>query len=160
MRSSTASAERELDAPIDAAWRTATLVSPVEHYSAFGPLPAVTAVHDQSGEWDEVGKTRTLALSGGDSVAETITDVSPNEFFAYDLSQFSGLFGKLVEGARAEWDFWETSSGCGIRWTYTFHPRAGSSLAVALIVRLVWARYMRVTLAKLALAAERESTKA
>lgn len=154
MRVSRASAEVELAAPCENAWSAATLHSPALYYGRFGVIPAVSGVKGQHGDWDSVGKTRTLSLSDGGSVVEEITDVATHEFFAYNLSHFTGVFGAIVAGARAEWDFWRSPSGSGIRWTYSFTAKPGAGVVVALIVRVVWARYMRVTLAKIARAAE------
>ena len=156
MSISSATVELIAEAPPRVAWDVATLTNPTWFYPKFGPLPAVVDVQGQPGDWDEVGKTRTLVLSDGGSVIETLTDVSPLEFFGYNLSEFQGLFGKLVAGARAEWDFWEQDGGTGIRWSYSFKARPGAGLAVSLIVRLFWARYMARVLPVIVREAERQ----
>jgi len=122
----------EISAPLD----------PTRFYGKFGPLPAVVAVSGQSGQWDTVGRTRTLKLSDGGSVVETITDVVSPTLFAYDLSNFTGVFRLLVTGARAEWAFERTALGTLISWTYTFHGRVGRTWLVRAIVRIWWARHM------------------
>jgi len=129
-----------------AAWTVALQTPPTGFYPRFGPLPAVIAVHDQPHEWDVVGYTRTLELSDGGHVVETITQSEPGVFFGYDLSEFQKLFGRLVSGARAEWTFTpEGSSGTAtrIRWTYAFHPLPGRGWIVRAIVAALWAPYMR-----------------
>jgi hypothetical protein len=127
-------------------WAIALQTSPVRFYPAFGPLPAVTDVIGQPETWDAVGYTRTLQLSDGGSVVETITDATP-EFFAYDLSEFQKILGRLVSGARAEWTFTPAGSGTNIHWSYVFFPLPGRAFLVRAIVRLFWARYMRRVLA-------------
>lgn len=117
-------------------------LDPSRFYGAFGPLPAVVGVRDQSGDWDTVGRTRTLELSDGGSVVETITDVESPTLFAYDLSDFAGAFGMLVAGARAEWTFERTAVGTLVTWVYTFHGRPARGWIVRAIVRLWWGRYM------------------
>ena len=87
--------------------------------------------------------TRTLALSDGGSVVETITESDPGVFFGYNLSAFQKLFGRLVSGARAEWTFTSEGATTRIRWTYAFHPLAGRGLIVRAIVALFWAPYMK-----------------
>ncbi len=125
------------------AYELTNTADPTAHYPKFGPLPAVTAVADQSGPWDTVGRTRMLRLSDGGHVIETITDADHPTFFAYELSDFQKLFGRLVEGARAEWHFTSVQAGTRIRWSYEFRPKRGAGLVVAAIVRLFWAPYMR-----------------
>jgi hypothetical protein len=142
-----ASAEGVAQASLEHTWSIAVPLAPPGFYPKFGPLPAVTEVRDQSGAWDAVGQTRTLLLSDGGSVVETITDYRHGEFFGYELTAFQKLFGKLVSGARAEWSFSTVPLGVGtgtrIRWSYKFFPKRGTALIVAAIVALFWAPYMR-----------------
>ena len=116
---------------------------PARFYPRFRVIPAVVAVTDQTGEWDAVGQTRTLHLSDGSSVVETTTDVDRPGFFAYELTDFTKVFGPLVDHARAEWRFEPAEGGTRITWSYTFFGRPGRGWIVALIVRLAWTAYMR-----------------
>lgn len=129
--------------PLARAYELTATVDPVRHYPKFGPLPAVTAVVDQSGPWTVVGQTRMLRLSDSGHVIETITDADHPALFAYELSEFQKLFGRLVEGARAEWRFTHVQAGTRIRWSYEFRPKRGAGLLVGAIVRVFWAPYMR-----------------
>ena len=142
-----ASANGVARATLEQTWNITVPLAPPGFYPKFGPLPAVTVVQDQTGVWDAVGQTRTLLLSDGGSVVETITDYRRGEFFAYELTEFQKLFGKLVSGARAEWSFsnvqLEAGPGTRIDWTYTFFPKPGAGLIVAAIVSLFWGPYMR-----------------
>lgn len=95
-------------------------LDPTRFYPRFGPLPAVIEVREQSGEWNTVCRTRTLMLSDGGHVIETITDTDSPALFAYELSEFQKLFGILVSGARAEWRCEPCQSSSIIRWSYTF----------------------------------------
>lgn len=137
------------------AWEITGPVDPSQFYPKFGPLPAVTEVRDQSGVWSTVGQTRTLMLSDGGSVVETITDAQSPTYFAYELSHFQKLFGKLVSGARAEWRFERVEAGTSIRWSYEFHPLPGRGWIVGLIVRLFWAPYMKRVLPPIVAEVER-----
>ena len=159
MASSTATVQLVAHAEPDIAWDVTTLTNPTWFYAKFGPLPGVVDVWGQVGEWNAVGKTRTLKLSDGGSVIETLTDVAHAEFFAYDLSEFQGLFGHIVAGARAEWDFWQEGDSTGIRWTYTYTARPGFGLVVSAIVRLFWSRYMQRTLPVIVREVERQGTR-
>lgn len=115
---------------------------PAQFYPKWGVLPGVAEVRDQTGAWDAVGHARTLALTDGGTVKETLTVVS-TPHFAYDLSAFTGFFSSLVAGGRSEWRVDASVHGSSIEWTYTFFARPGRGLIVAAIVRLAWAPYMR-----------------
>lgn len=140
---------------IDRAWAIAQPITPVGYYPKYGPLPAVVAVHDQTGAWDAPGQTRLLELSDGGSVIEHTRVVDAPRFFAYELTDFQKLFGHLVEGARAEWTWTAVDGGTRIDWTYEFHPKPRARALVATIVRLFWAPYMRRVLPGILRAAER-----
>lgn len=136
--------------PIEDAYERVTLVDPTTVYPRFGPLPAVTAVHEQTGVWDTVGFTRRLALSDGGSVRERIVVADDPGHFAYELTDFQKLFGELVRGARADWRLTAVDGGTRIDWTYEFHPLPGRGWLVSLIQRLFWAPYMQRVLPAIA----------
>ena len=143
--------------PPATAYERASTVDPTRQYPKHGPLPAVVAVDDQTGSWDTVGRTRMLRLSDGGHVIERITDADAPTFFAYELTDFQKLFGRLVEGARAEWRFTEVAGGTRIDWSYVFHPKPGAGWVVGAIVRLFWAPYMRRVLPGIIAAAEQNA---
>ena len=159
MSSTTATVQLVAHAELDVTWDVATLTNPTWFYSSFGPLPGVVDVWGQVGDWNAVGKTRTLKLSDGGSVIEQLTDVARADFFAYNLSEFQGLFGRIVSGARAEWHFWEEGDSTAIRWSYTYTAKPGFGLVVGAIVRLLWSRYMQRTLPVIVREAERQGTR-
>jgi len=130
-------------ADLETTWAIAQPITPVGFYPKYGPLPAVVEVRNQTGAWDAAGQTRTLVLSDGGSVVEHTREVREPTFFAYELTDFQKLFGKLVSGARAEWTFTAVNGGTRIDWSYEFHPYPRAGLVVGLIVRLFWAPYMR-----------------
>lgn len=156
-RFTSAQAEAIADATPKQAWEALTQLDPAAFYPKFGPLPAVTDVRDQTGDWRSVGQSRTLVLSDGGSVVETTTDTESPVLFAYELTEFQKLFGMLVSSARAEWHFGRGEAGTSIRWTYEFHAKRGRGWIVGLIVKLFWAPYMRRVLPPIA--AEVESAK-
>ncbi|MGV8895940.1 MAG: SRPBCC family protein [Rhodoglobus sp.] len=132
-------------------------LDPTKFYPASGLLPAVVAVKDQSGTWDTIGRTRTLKLSDGGQVVETITNTDSPTYFAYELSNFTKLFGTLISGARAEWRFERVELGTRISWTYTFFGRPGRGWVVGLIVKLLWGPYMNKVLPPIASEVSRQS---
>ena len=121
---------------------------PARFYPKFRVVPATVRVEGQTGAWDGVGQTRRLHLSDGSSVRETTTDVYRPDvdrpgFFAYELTEFTKVFGPIIDHARAEWRFDAVDGGTLITWTYTFFGKPGRGWIVSLIVNLVWAAYMR-----------------
>jgi hypothetical protein len=139
-----ASTARVAAAPLDRAWRIGTPLTPVGFYPRAGVIPAVVAVHDQTGPWDAAGQTRRLELSDGSSVVESLTRVERDGDFVYELSGFTGLLGGLVSGGRADWSYRATPTGrTRVDWTYSFFARPGRGLIVRGIVRFAWAPYMR-----------------
>jgi Polyketide cyclase / dehydrase and lipid transport len=156
-RGSTAIAELTAAASRVQTWSIVTPLSPVGYYPRFGILPAVLEVRNQTGSWDKPGQTRTLLLSDGSSVLEHTMNVEPYGFFAYNLTDFTKIFGRLVDHARAEWTFSEVAGGTAIHWSYTFFPKRGpASAMVATIVKLLWGPYMRRVLQGIVAEVERQ----
>jgi hypothetical protein len=149
MTTRSASATASVAAPPDVVFRRLTQHDATRFYPRSGVLPAVVAVRDQTGGWDAAGQTRVLELSDGGTLRETLTDVA-EPLFAYDLSEFRGLFGALVAGGRSEWRVTRDGTGSTIAWTYTFTSKPGWGPVVAAIVRLAWAPYMRKVLPPIA----------
>jgi Polyketide cyclase / dehydrase and lipid transport len=157
-RGSTAVVELVAAAPRTQTWTIATPLTPVGYYPKSGLLPAVLEVRDQTGKWDAPGQTRQLMLSDGGWVIEHTMNVEPFGFFAYNLTDFQKIFGKLVHHARAEWTFTDVPGGTNIRWSYTFFPK--SSLAkpvLAAIVNTLWGPYMKKVLPGIVSEIERQA---
>jgi Polyketide cyclase / dehydrase and lipid transport len=151
-----ASAELVSATPIAITYELVGTIEPTVFYKRYGPLPAVTGVRDQEGEWNVAGSRRVLNLSDGGHVREVITDADSPTFFAYDSHDFQKIFGKLVYGSRAEWTFSEAPGGTRIHWNYSFHPRPKRALAVRAIVRAFWGPYMHKVLKKIVREVEAE----
>jgi hypothetical protein len=144
-----ASAGAYAGAPPAAVFHRLTQHDPARFYPRSGILPAVVGVRDQTGDWDAAGQSRVLVLSDGSTVRETLTVVEEPRF-AYDLSDFTGVFGRLVTGGHSEWRVTATGAGAAIEWTYSFTSKPGWSLVVAALVRLAWGPYMRRVLPRIA----------
>lgn len=159
MKHPSATAEMVAATPLQWTWDVLTPIDPARFYPKHGPIPATIAVRDQSGPWDAVGQTRTLLLSDGGHVVETITDVEKpvgeQGFFAYELTDFQKVFKLMVDHARAEWTYEAHPAGTLVHWTYTYVPKKGWGWAVGLIVRLWWDPYMRQVLPEIVHEAER-----
>ncbi len=119
---------------------------------AKGPIPPVVDVRDQTGRWDEVGRTRTVVLGDGNTAREKITYSDPSggqaasdrAKFAYAVSGFTGPFAYLVREAHGHWVFTPGADGTHVGWTYGF--RTASLVArplVGLMAWSFWKAYMR-----------------
>jgi hypothetical protein len=149
MTTRSASATAYVAAPPDRVFPRLTRHDPTRFYPRSGLLPAVVAVRDQTGDWAAAGQTRVLVLSDGGTVRETLTVVE-EPLFAYDLSAFTGLFGRLVARGRSEWRVTAAGAGSTIAWTYSFTSKPAAGALVAAIVRLAWGPYMRKVLPPIA----------
>jgi Polyketide cyclase / dehydrase and lipid transport len=130
--------------------RAFAVVAPIDLtliFTGFGPLPAVTAVRDQTGSWDAVGQSRSPQLSDGTSATERLTEYAPPHSFAYEVTGFSNSLRRLVEGARGEWTFTPDGAGAVIRWTYEFKPLPYRKALVRRVLAPAWRPYMRRALA-------------
>jgi hypothetical protein len=118
-------------------------------FRGYGPLPAVVATVDQTGDWDHVGVSRTVKLSDGHQVSERITALERPRYFAYRVGPFeSGPLRRLIVDAHGEWWFTERdATGTAIRWTYTFRPRRFAAPIVRLLVAPLWRAYAKRVLA-------------
>jgi hypothetical protein len=110
-------------------------------------LPAVIGVQAQTGDWDAIGQTRTVHLSDGSSAKELLSQYQEPDYFAYVVSDFSGILGFLITSAVGEWWFESYSSSHNstlIRWNYTFIPKSLLAVPILWIVnKFLWAGYMR-----------------
>lgn len=119
----------------------------------YGPIPAIKAVRDQSGAWDAVGQTRTILLSGGGSMAETLTSYDEPHSFGYALSDIKGPMAPLARAVRGEWLFEALpaaqGTGTKITWRWTVHPRTGLSAPLLPVFGRLWKGYAAQSLARL-----------
>jgi hypothetical protein len=118
-------------------------------FRGFGPLPAVVATADQTGEWDHVGASRVVKLSDGRQAKERITAYDRPHYFAYRVGPFEeGPLRHLIVEAHGEWWFVpRDATSTAIRWTYTFVARRYAGPAVRLLVARLWRGYAKRVLA-------------
>jgi hypothetical protein len=123
-------------------------------FKGWGPFPAVQGVKNQTGAWDHVGASRNPVLPDGTTANETLTEYTVDHSFAYEVTGFTNILGKLVEGVRGEWTFTPDGEGTVIRWTYEFKPRRGCYLLVRLGLAPLWRHYMQAGIEAAAKACE------
>jgi hypothetical protein len=124
-------------------------------FKAWGPFPGVRGVRNQTGPWDHVGPSRNPELTDGSTASETLTEYTPGHSFAYELTGFTNVLGRLVHGVRGEWTFTPDGNGTLIRWTYEFKPRAPYAGVVRRGLSPLWRRYMRRAMDRTVVVVER-----
>ncbi|SEA92795.1 Polyketide cyclase / dehydrase and lipid transport [Mycobacterium sp. 283mftsu] len=111
----------------------------------YGPIPPIKAVRNQTGIWDAVGQTRTILLTGGGSMAETLTSYDEPHSFGYTLSDINGPLAPLVGGVQGMWLFQDVSGGQNprtkITWRWTLHPRSSLTAPLLPVFGKLWKGY-------------------
>ncbi|BBX72359.1 SRPBCC family protein [Mycobacterium shinjukuense] len=115
----------------------------------YGPIPPIKEVRDQTGDWDAAGQTRVIAMVGGGSVRETLTDVDPPRSFGYTLSDIKGPLAPLVASVEGRWSFAPAGTGTTVTWQWTIHPKSAIVAPVLPLFGRMWKGYARGVLEKL-----------
>lgn len=119
----------------------------------YGPIPPIKEVREQTGTWDEVGQTRTIVLTGGGSMAETLTSYDAPHSFGYTLSDITGPMAPLVSGVQGQWIFDALPDGRGtgtnITWRWTLHRRSAVTAPLLPVFGRLWKGYAARSLARL-----------
>ena len=125
-------------------------------FTGWGPFPAVRGATNQTDTWDHAGSSRNPQLSDGSTASETLTEYASGHSFAYELTDFTNILGRVVCGVRGEWTFTPDGDGTIIRWTYEFKPRPRCDPLVRVAVAPLWRRYMQAALEKATRIAEQQ----
>ncbi len=87
-------------------------------------IPPVTEVRDAPPTWSEVGQSRTIVLSDGGRMRETLTEVDPPRTFAYRITDLRGPLAPLTTLIEGRWQVDpDGADGCRITWSWEVHPR-------------------------------------
>jgi hypothetical protein len=115
----------------------------------YGPIPPIKAVRDQTGDWDAVGKSRTVVLSGGGSMREQLTSYDEPRSFGYTLSEVKGPMAPLVDHVDGLWSFEPVGTGTKVTWRWTIHPRSAFTAPALPVFGRLWLGYARQSLEEL-----------
>jgi polyketide cyclase/dehydrase/lipid transport protein len=115
----------------------------------YGPIPPIKEVRDQSGDWDTVGQSRTIFLTGGGSMRERLTSYDAPTSFGYTLSDIKGPMAPLVSGVDGLWTFEQAGVETTVTWRWTIHPRSALTAPVLPVFGKLWKGYTRQSLAEL-----------
>jgi Polyketide cyclase / dehydrase and lipid transport len=112
----------------------------------YGPIPPIRAVQNQTGEWDAVGQTRTVLLTGGGSMREELTNIDAPHSFGYTLSDITGPMSPLVSRVDGEWLFAAAGTGTRVTWRWAIRPRSRLAAPALPVFALLWRGYARQAL--------------
>jgi hypothetical protein len=115
----------------------------------YGPIPPIRAVVDQAGDWDAVGKSRTIVLTGGGSMREQLTSYDPPRSFGYTLSDVKGPMAPIVARVEGLWSFEPVGTGTKVTWRWTIYRRSAFTARVLPVFGRLWLGYARQSLEEL-----------
>ncbi|HZQ31445.1 MAG TPA: SRPBCC family protein [Mycobacterium sp.] len=115
----------------------------------YGPIPPISQVLNQTGDWDAVGKSRTVLLKGGGSMREELTQMDPPKAFGYILSDIRGPMSPLVNRVDGTWLFAPAGDGTTVTWRWTIHPRSRFAAPALPVFGRLWRGYARRALEEL-----------
>ena len=114
-----------------------------------GPLPHITEVRDQVGEWGTgIGQTRRIRMSDGGAVLETLTSLDPPLSFGYRLSEIGGPMKLLVAGLSGTWAFAAADGGTRVTWSWDVDARSALTAPALVALRFFWNSYAAKALAR------------
>lgn len=122
---------------------------PTLFHQWYGPIPPIKAVRDQTGEWAEAGQTRTIALAGGGSMRETLTDVDAPRSFGYLISGMTGPLSTLVDMVDGTWIFTPHGTGTRVTWRWAIHRKSALTAPALPVFGRIWRGYARQALESL-----------
>lgn len=107
----------------------------------YGPIPPISGVRDQTGDWSTVGESRTLILTGGGTMREQLTRVDPPRSFGYTISNITGPLSALASSIDGVWSFEPAGTGTRVGWQWTIHPRYRLGAAALPVFGWLWRGY-------------------
>lgn len=105
--------------------------------------PGVVGYDVLRGDWSHPGSARIVKFDNGLEAREEVMHLIRPNYFAYQLSDFTGEMGEMVELAFAQFVFTPIGSRTRVRWTYAFRPKEGQLDAVQAFVADGWVDWMK-----------------
>lgn len=111
-------------------------------------MPPIARTSGDAGEtWGErVGQTRTIHLSDGGSVKETLTLSDRPSRSEYAISDLKGPLKLLVSRAEGRWRFEPAGERTTVTWAWTLHPTNAVTARVLPLIGVFWRGYARKAL--------------
>lgn len=136
-------------APEAAFDRTLPMPLPALFRRWYGPIPPIKAIRDQTGDWRQAGQTRTIVLTGGGTMSETLTSVDPPHSFTYTISDVTGPMSPLIDYVEGAWIFDPAGTGARVTWRWTMHRKSALTAPGLLVFARLWQGYARQSLESL-----------
>jgi hypothetical protein len=121
--------------------RTLPMPLPTLFRRWYGPIPPIKEVRDQRGEWNSTGETRTIALTGGGTMLETLTGVVPGHRFDYTIADITGPMSPLIDHVDGSWIFDPAGTGTRVTWRWVLHPKSALSAPALPVFARLWRGY-------------------
>ncbi len=110
----------------------------------YGLIAPIADVEGQQGVWGTaVGRTRTIRLSDGGTMLETLTVLDRPHRFGYTIANITGMMKALVVSVDGTWTFDPAGSGVRITWAWDVTPTARAGRAAMPLFSKLWAGYAR-----------------
>ena len=132
--------------PEQAFTRTLPMSLPTMFRRWYGPIPPIKGVRDQTGDWQQAGQTRTIALAGGGTMQEILTVVDAPRSFGYTISGITGPMAPLIEHIEGAWIFAPHGTGTKVTWRWTLHRKSALTAPILPVFALLWRGYARQSL--------------
>jgi Polyketide cyclase / dehydrase and lipid transport len=107
-------------------------------YAAF---PAVREVTDEPEDWGTVGQTRTILLTDGSHLRETLTSVDRPRGYAYLLDDLHGPLRPFVRTIDGAWSITPEGTGARLGWAWTLHAKAQPARLTLNVIGRMWKGY-------------------
>ena len=127
--------------PGDAFERTLPMSLPTLFRRWYGPIPPIKEIRDQHGDWNRVGETRTIALVGGGTMRETLTEIDPARSFGYTITDVTGPMALLIDHIEGAWIFDPAGTGTRVTWRWILYPKSVLSAPALPAFARLWRGY-------------------
>jgi hypothetical protein len=114
----------------------------------FAAFPAVREVNDEPEVWGTVGQTRTIVLTDGATLRETLTAVDRPHGYSYLLDDLHGPLKPFVRTIDGAWTVTPEGTGARIGWSWTLHPKAPPARLTMNVMARMWKGYAERGLAE------------
>ena len=127
--------------PEEAFTRTLPMPLPTLFHRWYGPIPPIKAIRDQTADWSSAGETRTIALAGGGTMRETLTEVHRPRSFGYTITDITGPMAPLIDHVEGVWIFAPQGTGTKVTWRWTLHRKSALTAPALPVFARIWRGY-------------------